>query len=93
MAAAKTLLFQSCQLPPPSVRGLLALCVIGVQHSDISLIEAALSEMVPHAADPELGPDIAFLRASVLVLKGELAAARRSLLAAVHSQVPPRLYT
>ena len=56
----------------------------------ISLIEAALSEMVPHAADPELGPDIAFLRASVLVLKGELAAARRSLLAAVHSQVPQR---
>ena len=86
VAAAKTLLFQSCQLSPPSVRGLLALAVIGVQHSDVTLIDAALSELVPHNHDRQLAPDIAFLRASVLVLKGDAAGARRSLLAAVHAQ-------
>ena len=53
--AAKTLLFQSCQLAGPSVRGLMALCVIGVQNSDMALIEAALAEMVPHAHNPKYG--------------------------------------
>jgi len=84
VAASKTLLFQSCQLSPPSVRGLLALCVVGVQNSDITLIEAALSELVPHQSDPRLAADIAFLQAAVLVLKGELVAARRTFLGAVH---------
>ena len=84
VAASKTLLFQSCQLSPPSVRGLLALCVVGVQNSDITLIEAALSELVPHQSDQRLAADIAFLQAAVLVLKGELAAARRTFLGAVH---------
>ena len=83
---AKTLLFQSCQLSPPSVRGLFALCVIGVQHSDMNLIEAALSEMTPHENDPRFAPDIAFLRASILVLKGEVQAAKRSLLSQLHQQ-------
>ena len=84
MEAAKTLLFQSCQLSPPSVRGLFALCVIGVQHSDMNLIEAALSEMSPHENDPRFAPDIAFLRASIMVLKGEVQAAKRSLLSFIH---------
>ena len=84
VAASKTLLFQSCQLSPPSVRGLLALCVVGVQNSDITLIEAALSELVPHQSDPRLAADIAFIQASVLILKGELEAARRTFLCAVH---------
>ena len=84
VAASKTLLFQSCQLSPPSVRGLLALCVVGVQNSDITLIDAALSELVPHQSDPRLAADIAFLQAAVLVLKGELASARRTFLTAVH---------
>ena len=86
MPAAKTLLFQSCQLSPPSVRGLFALCVIGVQHSDMNLIEAALSEMVPHEKDPRFAADIAFLRASILVLKGDVQAAKRSLLHFLHRQ-------
>eukprot|EP00092_Neocalanus_flemingeri_P033930 GFUD01036895.1.p1 GENE.GFUD01036895.1~~GFUD01036895.1.p1 ORF type:complete len:1307 (+),score=422.74 GFUD01036895.1:54-3974(+) len=86
MQAAKTLLFQSCQLAPTSVRGLFALCVIGVQHSDMNLIEAALSEMVPHETDKRFAPDIAFLRASILVLKGDVAGAKRSLLSFVHKQ-------
>ena len=86
MEAAKTLLFQSCQLSPPSVRGLFALCVIGVQHSDMNLIEAALSEMTTHNNDPRFAPDIAFLRAAILVLKGDVKAAKKSLLASVHQQ-------
>ena len=86
MEAAKTLLFRSCQLSPPSVRGLFALCVIGVQHSDMNLIEAALSEMRPHEQDPRHAADIALLRASILVLRGDVAAARRSLVAAAHQQ-------
>ena len=112
MAAAKTLLFQSCQLVPPSVRGLFALCVIGVQHSDINLIDAALSEMIPHQYDPRwesfflliiklnylfvfimaniciprFAADIALLRASVMVLKGDVPAARKSLLSFTHKQ-------
>ena len=86
MQAAKTLLFQSCQLAPTSVRGLFALCVIGVQHSDMNLIEAALSEMVPHETDKRFAPDIAFLKASILVLKGDVAGAKRSLLTFVHKQ-------
>ena len=86
MEAAKTLLFQSCQLSPPSVRGLFALCVIGVQHSDMNLIEAALSEMIPHENDPRFAADVAFLRASILVLKGDVKGAKKSLLSAVHQQ-------
>ena len=86
MEAAKTLLFRSCQLTPPSVRGLFALCVIGVQHSDMNLIEAALSEMQPHEQDPRFATDIAFLRASIFVLKGDVAGARRSLLTCIHRQ-------
>ena len=86
MPAAKTLLFQSCQLSPPSVRGLFALCVIGVQHSDMNLIEAALSEMCPHENDPRFAADIAFLRASILVLKGDVQGAKRSLLCFLHKQ-------
>ena len=49
--AAKTLLFNSCQLSPPLVRGLFALAVIGVQHTDMNLLEAALHEMKPHVTD------------------------------------------
>ena len=86
MVASKTLLFRSCQLTPPSVRGLFALCVIGVQHSDMNLIEAALSEMQPHEQDPRFATDIAFLRASILVLKGDVAGARRCLLSCIHRQ-------
>jgi len=86
MQAAKTLLFQSCQLAPTSVRGLFALCVIGVQHSDMNLIEAALSEMVPHENDKRFAPDIAILRASIFVLKGDVVGARKSLLSFVHKQ-------
>ena len=86
MQAAKTLLFQSCQLAPTSVRELFVLCVIGVQHSDMNLIEAALSEMVPHETDKRFAPDIAFLRASILVLKGDVAGAKRSILSFVHKQ-------
>ena len=66
ISSAKTLLFQSCQLVPPSVRGLFALCVIGVQHSDMNLIEAALTEMEPHKHDQRFAADIALLRASIL---------------------------
>ena len=67
--SAKTLLFQSCQLHPPSVRGILALCVIGIQSSDLNLIDAALSEMKVHENDQRHAHDIAFLRASVMLLK------------------------
>jgi len=84
--AAKTLLFQSCQLQPPSVRGLFALCVIGVQNSDISLIDAALNEMVVHNQDPRHAADIAFLQASISVLKGDVAGGRRHLFQTVHQQ-------
>ena len=69
--AAKTLLFNSCQLSPPLVRGLFALAVIGVQHTDMNLLEAALHEMKPHVTDPRYSADIAFLTAAVLVLKGD----------------------
>ena len=92
--AAKTLLFKSCQLSPPSVRGLFALAVIGVQHTDMNLIEAALHEMKPHVTDPRYAADIAFLTAAVLVLKGDVAGARRSLLASAHTQPSlPRLWS
>ena len=60
--AAKTLLFRSCELQPPSVRGLFALCVIGVLNSDGNLVDSALNEMVVHKDDPRHGADIAFLK-------------------------------
>ena len=41
---AKTLFFQSCQMATPSVRGILALCVLGIQSSDLGLIDAALGK-------------------------------------------------
>ena len=92
--AAKTLLFKSCQLTPPSVRGLFALAVIGVQHTDMNLIEAALHEMKPHVTDPRYAADIAFLNAAVLVLKGDVSGARRSLLSSAHTQPGlPRLWS
>ena len=68
-SVAKTLLFQSCQMSTPSVRGILALCVLGIQSSDLGLIEAALAEMKAHAHIPRHAHDIAFIRASVLLLK------------------------
>jgi len=83
---AKTLFFQSCQMASPSVRGILALCVLGIQSSDLNLIEAALAEMKVHEHDPRHAHDIAFLRASVMLLKGDLKGARRSLVRAVHQQ-------
>ena len=84
--AAKTLLFQSCQLTPPAVRGLFALAVIGIQHSDLGLVEAALAELLPHQHNPAAAPDCAFLRAAVLVLRGDVAGARRGFLRAAHTQ-------
>ena len=66
---AKTLLFQSCRLQPASVRGILALAVVGIQASDLGLIDAALAEMVAHQHSTRHAHDIAFLRAAVLLLK------------------------
>jgi len=84
---AKTLLFQSCQITPPSVRGILALCVLGIQSSDLGLIDAALAEMSKHGQDPRYAHDIVYLQASVLLLKGDLKGAHRLLLRSVH-QMP-----
>jgi len=81
---AKTLLFQSCQITPPSIRGILALCVLGIQSSDLGLIDAALAEMSKHANNPRFSHDIVYLQASVLLLKGDLKGARRLLLRSVH---------
>merc|ERR1712200_379848 len=83
---AKTLFFQSCQMATPSVRGILALCVLGIQSSDLGLIDAALAEMSNHEHDARYAADIAFLRASVMLLKGDLKGARRSLLRALRQQ-------
>ena len=45
---AKTLLFQSCQQRPPSLQGVLALCVLGMKQKNPTLVQAALSEMDQH---------------------------------------------
>jgi len=84
--AAKTLLFQSCELQPPSVRGLFALCVIGVLNSDGNLVDSALNEMVVHKEDPRHGADIAFLKATVSVLRNDVSGGLRQLLSTAHQQ-------
>merc|ERR1719369_863661 len=40
--SAKTLLFQSSQLSPPSLHGLYCLCVLGLLTGDVNLTSAAL---------------------------------------------------
>ncbi|ESP01284.1 hypothetical protein LOTGIDRAFT_230642 [Lottia gigantea] len=48
IATAKTYLFKSSQVTPPSVLGLKALCGLGLLQSDITLVGAVLQELVKH---------------------------------------------
>ena len=66
--AAKTLLFQSCQQRPPSLQGVLALCVLGLQQSNPTLVQAALSEMDKHKDNSKA--DIIAMKSLVMALQG-----------------------
>ena len=68
--AAKTLLFQSCQQRPPSLQGILALCVLGLQQSNSTLVQAALSEMNNHK-DHDTKSDIVAMKSLVVTLQGD----------------------
>ena len=80
--ASKTLLFQSCQLQPPSVNSLFALLVLGLKQSDPSLVGAALSEIDRFVKNQPLNvvqthlSDITWLKSLVLVIQGQLEAAK-----------------
>lgn len=60
---AKSLLFQSCQLQPPSVYGLLALAGLGLLTEDETLTDAAFQEMLPYQTETCYVSDITFLTA------------------------------
>lgn len=84
--AAKTLLFQSTQLKPTSMDGLLALAILGIKQPDATLIRAALSEMEKRLDEqPEYRPDYVSLKALTLVLQGKKLEARQLLCKAVHN--------
>ena len=83
--AAQTLLFQGSQIKPPSVRGLFALCVLGVKKRDKALINAALKEMATYADEPDHAPDVASLEALVVLLtKKDAKMAQRTICKYVH---------
>ena len=94
--ASKTLLFQSCQLQPPSINSLFALLVLGIKQSDANLVGAALGEIEryiqnqpryivkPHIAD------ITWLKSLVLVLQGKQQEAKVVLSKAIH--VTPHIF-
>ncbi|TRY80081.1 hypothetical protein TCAL_09328 [Tigriopus californicus] len=65
---AKTLLFQSCQLQPPSVPGLFALCVLGIKQKNVQLIQSAIEATQPYEDEPQYVADIVGLRAIVSML-------------------------
>ena len=48
---------------------------LGIQSSDLGLIDAALAEMSKHGQDPRFAHDIVYLQASVLLLKVKLSVA------------------
>lgn len=51
-------LLSSFQTPPPSLHGLVSLSVLGYLGSDLTLIMAALQEIVKIVGEPFISPDI-----------------------------------
>ena len=78
------MLFQSCQQRPPSLQGVLALCVLGLQQSDPTLVQAALSEMNKYK-DPTKA-DIVAMKSLVMALQGDATAAKRMISKAIHQR-------
>ena len=75
------------QLTPPSLRGLYALCVLGVKGGGADLVSAAMAEMERALPDPEGDADVAWLRAVVAgPCAGRQAEARRRLAGLLHSR-------
>lgn len=82
--AAKTLLFQATKLKPTSMDGLLALAILGIKESDLSLINAALNEMDKRLNEKmsvdndaaEYRADFMTIKALTLVLQGKKSEAR-----------------
>ena len=94
--ASKTLLFQSCQLQPPSVNSLFSLLVLGMKQSDPNLVGAALSEIdrfektqPPSHVQKHLS-DIIWLKSLVLVIQGQHEAAKVVLSKAIF--INPQLF-
>ena len=72
-------MFQSTQLKPTSMDGLLALCILGIKQSDGSLIKAALGEMekrLDEKGGAAYRPDFVSIKALTLVLQGKKNEAR-----------------
>jgi hypothetical protein len=53
----------SITLKPPSVQGLFAFCSLGMLHSDLTLAELALKELMPYKDSPEYVSHIAVFKA------------------------------
>jgi len=94
--ASKTLLFQSCQLQPPSINSLFSLLVLGIKQSDTNLVGAALGEIERYIKNqptdivqPYLA-DITWLKSLVLVLQGKKQEAKVVLSKAIH--VTPHIF-
>lgn len=69
------------------MRGIYALCVLGIKHVSADLIEAALHEMASFADDPAYLGDVAWLRAVVTGLFGRRKSeARRELARLLHTR-------
>ncbi|PNF23763.1 hypothetical protein B7P43_G16832 [Cryptotermes secundus] len=81
---SKTLLFQCITLKPPSVQGLFAFCSLGMLHSDLTLAELALKELIPYRDSPEYVSHIAVFKAYTHFLQGRSAEAIRALSSTVH---------
>ena len=94
--ASKTLLFQSCQLQPPSVNSLFSLLVLGMKQSDPNLVGAAMSEIdrfektQPASHVQKHLSDIIWLKSLVLVIQGQHEAAKVALSKALF--INPQLF-
>lgn len=68
------------QQNPPSLQGILALCVLGLQQNNLTLVQAALKEMDKHAENA----DIVAMKALVQTLQGNSEKAKILFSKALH---------
>ncbi|XP_015592231.1 tetratricopeptide repeat protein 37 [Cephus cinctus] len=80
----KTLLFQSIQIQPPTVAGLLAAAALGILHGDSNLTSLVVKELEPFWDDPDHRNDIVLLSAYSRVVQTDIQGAIRILSKAAH---------
>ena len=82
--AAKLLLYESSQLQPPSVYGLLALGALGLLTDDETLTTAAFQELLPYQTEPRYVADISRLSSYQQLASGNALQGQREIARNLH---------